>query len=204
MRVRDWFPNCGHSFDVDRSERGRGRKSFLQVFVTDKKRLSHAVWLLAVVVGAAVAGVVAASLVGANLVFPIHVTSNSMGPYAHAGDYGVALYTRDIRRADVIAFHFPSGAPTLAMKRATILPGECMPPRGSGVGVSAVNPAVTAGMTCIVVPEGAVFVLGDNIGRSIDSRHFGAVTASEIVGRVVLVVPVSQWLARWRELTSSA
>ena len=47
----------------------------------------------------------------------------------------------------------------------------------------------------LTVPEGAVFVLGDNIQASIDSRSFGPVPAGEIVGKVVLMLPVGRWLA---------
>jgi signal peptidase I len=36
------------------------------------------------------------------------------------------------------------------------------------------------------VPEGRVFVLGDNRARSIDSREFGPVAVEEVEGRVVL------------------
>ena len=52
------------------------------------------------------------------------------------------------------------------------------------------------GAPCEVVPEGAVYVVGDNIGGSVDSRHFGVVPADQIVGKLVLRLPVTRWLAR--------
>ena len=36
------------------------------------------------------------------------------------------------------------------------------------------------------VPVGAYFVLGDNRGRSRDSREFGAIPHSDIVGQVLV------------------
>jgi hypothetical protein len=44
------------------------------------------------------------------------------------------------------------------------------------------------------VPDGHVFLLGDNAAASYDSRGFGPVPESEIVGRVRLVVAPPGWL----------
>ena len=38
----------------------------------------------------------------------------------------------------------------------------------------------------IIVPEGTVFVLGDNRGNSGDSRKFGCIPYNKIEGKVVL------------------
>lgn len=138
---------------------------------------------------AATAGLALALLGGAWFVFPIHVTSNSMAPYLRAGDYGVAMYGRHLGRGDVIVFRLPFGSGELAIKRAVALGGDCVPATRHGSAVSSHG-------SCPAVPEGAVYVIGDDNGNSLDSRHFGAVPASEIVGKVVLRLPVTRWLPR--------
>ena len=92
----------------------------------------------------------------------------------------------------MIVFRLPFGAPDLAIKRAVALPGDCMPQRR---GLSVMTP--TDGR-CNPVPADSVFVVGDNVDASLDSRDFGPVPDREIVGKVVLVLPVTQWLADWR------
>ena len=154
------------------------------------------------VVVASAIGVALATFTGANIAFPVHVISNSMAPYVVAGDYGVAVYTHDIGRGDVIAFRFPFGSPTMAIKRVALLAGECMPPHGSGGAPT--RPAAAWDGHCAVVPPGSVLILGDNIEGSLDSRHFGVVPANEIVGKVVLAIPVTRWLARWHAATGAS
>ena len=38
----------------------------------------------------------------------------------------------------------------------------------------------------MVIPEGSVFVMGDNREKSIDSRFFGTVSTDDIYGRVLI------------------
>lgn len=40
-----------------------------------------------------------------------------------------------------------------------------------------------------VVPEGAVFLMGDDRDRSVDSRHFGTVPVDDVTGRVIAHLP---------------
>ncbi len=49
------------------------------------------------------------------------------------------------------------------------------------------------GETEWVVPIGSVFVMGDNRNSSNDSRNFGPVEKSEIMGVLLLRIPIGEW-----------
>lgn len=54
----------------------------------------------------------------------------------------------------------------------------------------------TYSITEMVVPEGSVFVLGDNRNNSSDSRHveLGAIDERYIIGKTVLTLPIGSFL----------
>ena len=47
------------------------------------------------------------------------------------------------------------------------------------------NLVITPGTVDLIIPEGEVFVVGDNRTNSLDSRYFGAISSDEIVGKLV-------------------
>jgi signal peptidase I len=90
----------------------------------------------------------------------------------------------------------PERGPELLIKRVIALAGETIETRGGQVfinGQGLVEPYLsheTSGTYGpLTVPEGQVFVMGDNRGASNDSRVFGPVTTERIVGRA--------WVSYW-------
>jgi signal peptidase I len=82
------------------------------------------------------------------------------------------------------------------VKRVIGLPGEQVSARGGGLYINdrlLVEPYLpdelrTEDFGPIAVPQGRLFVMGDNRGSSFDSRRFGAIDESSVVGRVVVKV----------------
>ena len=82
------------------------------------------------------------------------------------------------------------------VKRVVALPGEQVVGRGGNLYIDdrlLVEPYLPDGQRTedfgpVAVPEGTLFVMGDNRGASQDSRRFGPIEASSIVGRAVVKV----------------
>ncbi len=149
-----------------------------------------------------VAGVVAAILVSVALLRtfvagPVRVDSASMLPTFAAGD--VVLVSRtppalgDVRRGDLVTFVSPRDG-RLTLKRVIGLPGDVLVILDGVLEVNDVEvpePYVDHALIdgyysrTFTVPDGAVFVLGDNRGNSVDSRDYGAVPARDLLGGVV-------------------
>jgi signal peptidase I len=133
-------------------------------------------------VGIAIA---AALLVRAEGIRPLRIISGSMVPAVEVGDWVIVrdLDPGEVHRGDIVLFRFPLGTDGRAIKRVAARSGD---------------PVASAGIAGGTVPAGHVFLLGDNAEVSIDSRNFGPVPETELVGRVVLVIPgsVGTW-GRW-------
>jgi signal peptidase I len=100
-------------------------------------------------------------------------------------------------RGDVVLFRFPLGTDGRAVKRIIAVAGDVVAFTDERVTVNgdtsaiAGSPAASAEARTgtVTVPPGNVFVLGDNAIASIDSRSFGTVPESEVVGIVRYVIP---------------
>ena len=109
------------------------------------------------------------------------------------------------KRADIIIFNLDEGSlgKRQLIKRVIALPGERITIKDSKVTVyndenpDGFNPdsapygkviKYTSGDIDLVVPEGSVFVCGDNRPNSLDSRAFGPVSLDEVVGKLALRV----------------
>jgi signal peptidase I len=101
-------------------------------------------------------------------------------------------------RGDIIVFNSPMPQATIPfVKRVIALGGDTVDLRGGSVfvndqllvvpqaqgGTLPQSPAITYPFT---VPEGHVFVFGDNRLSSSDSRTFGSVPIGNIIGKVIL------------------
>lgn len=104
------------------------------------------------------------------------------------------------QRGDIVVLHPPlEHAPEPYIKRIVGLPGETVEIRDDGLYIDGqhldepyLGDKVTecAGQRfCgpLTVPEGSVFVLGDNRGNSEDSGDFGTVEIDEIIGKAWLI-----------------
>lgn len=109
------------------------------------------------------------------------VTGPSMLPTLRPGDRILVLPVppRLLRRGDVVVVRDPRRPDRETVKRVAGLPGQRIRPPPAPPTRPTTRDAV------IDVPEGHLLVLGDNPALSTDSRAFGPVPTSHLVGRVV-------------------
>ena len=99
-------------------------------------------------------------------------------------------------RGDVVVLHPPDQAEdsTPYIKRVIGEPGDHLEIKDNHVWVNGVElpeayvhyPTKVGEWETFVVPEGELIVMGDHRNQSLDSREFGAVKESEVIGRAVL------------------
>jgi signal peptidase I len=115
--------------------------------------------------------------------------------------YGVAigplvLARTPINRGDIVAFERGHGDDAkILLKRVVALPGETVAVSNGAVIVQGQPLHETYDllpdhslMKGVSVPAGMVFVLGDNRAESDDSRSFGPIPQSSIIGKAVFVI----------------
>jgi signal peptidase I len=161
-------------------------------------------------------GVLIALTAQAFLVQAFWIPSESMVPTLEVGDRvlvnKLAYRAHDVNHGDVIVFERPPEAAQAGqedikdlIKRVIAVGGDTIESRDGLVYVNGerieepylVEGTPTERLSFTRVPEGAVFVMGDNRTNSEDSRDFGAIDEETIVGRaVVKVLPLSDigWL----------
>jgi signal peptidase I len=156
-------------------------------------------------------GFVLAILLRSFLFEQFYVQGPSMEPTLHEPSRVVVEKVtggaRSVRRGDVVVFEYQTSEGRRDLiKRVIGVPGDLVEIRSCTVMVNSVpldEPYVAQGPDCgtgdlaeMEVPDGEIFVMGDNRAHSSDSREFGTVRISRVVGRAVLVVwPPSQWRA---------
>jgi signal peptidase I len=127
------------------------------------------------------------------------IPTSSMKPTLQVGDHIMARKTpggfHESERGQLVVLAHPGASDKVVVKRIVGLEGEVIETRGRSVIVNGRildEPYATPGeieelhhSRSVLVPEGAVFVLGDNRGNSEDSRHFGPVPEASIEARLL-------------------
>ncbi len=154
-------------------------------------------WLVVVVGAVAIALVVRAFLFQ-----PFWIPSESMEQTLLIRDRvmvnKLSYRLGDIEQGDVVVFRPPAGAPNSyenLIKRVIGRGGDVVEGHDGAVFVNGVrldepylDPAdVIFDFEPITVPEGDVFLMGDNRDDSFDSRFFGTVPEENVVGRAFVV-----------------
>lgn len=155
-----------------------------------------------------VGAVLVALLLRASLFQAFYIPSESMESTLLINDRvlvnKVSYRLHDIHRGDVVVFVRPEnqeGEIRDLIKRVIALPGETVEARDSQIyidGQPMFEPyldegVVTADFPPTVVPDGHIFVMGDNRTESYDSRVFGSIAEDRVIGRAfVLIWPVGR------------
>ncbi len=145
-------------------------------------------------------------LIGDHLLVNKLVYSPSIGPLEE-----VLLHKRPIKRRDVIVFKFPEDPTRDFIKRVIGLPGETVEIRNKTVLINGKpleesyahfieqplrpddpeyglhSESIRDSYGPQVVPEGQLFVMGDNRDNSRDSRFWGFLPRDQVKGRALLV-----------------
>lgn len=154
--------------------------------------------------------VVIAYLIRLFIMQPFVVEGSSMAPRFHTNDYlivdKISYRLHEPNRGDIIVFRYPNDLSINYVKRVIGLPGETVKiedgkvfivnkdnPEGFQLaedkyladGVKTLLPS-GANKSEFNVPLGQYFVLGDNRPASSDSREWGFLPDSDMIGRVII------------------
>ncbi len=147
------------------------------------------------VVAAGAAVLIVLFVAGLLPVEAVRVSSDSMAPTVRNGDQLLVEHSpADLRRGDLVVIDDPDGS-GLLVKRLIGLGGDRFAIEDGVVvvnGAALVEPytdrtridGVYVGP--LTVAPGQLYVLGDNRGESVDSRDFGPVPDTTVIGRVTI------------------
>ncbi len=146
-----------------------------------------------------VAELISRPVISAVGVRAFRIPSEAMLPALEAGDFIIAkLETPESypnKRGDVLVFKYPGDGTTDYIKRVVAFPGETMEIRGGSLlinGSPVLDPWAPTSRKSdhetapdfgpLTVPDGTLFMLGDNWVESADSRVWGPLPRENIVG----------------------
>jgi signal peptidase I len=140
---------------------------------------------------------------------PFIVSGASMEPTFDTGQYLIVdeltYHLDNPKRGDVIVFKYPKDPTQYFIKRVIGLPGETVRIEGGKVSITKADGTVLPLTESYVknvgngtdmevtLPPDQFFVLGDNRPESSDSRYWGLLPRSDIVGRAfVRLLPINE------------
>lgn len=141
------------------------------------------------------------------LIQPFYVKGASMEPNFYDHEYLIidelSYRFQQPTRGDIVVFRYPNDPKQFFIKRVIGLPGETVEIVGGQVKIfntdhpngfvlpekEYLDQDFTATTRTVTLKSDEYFVMGDNRIASLDSRYFGAIKRSAIVGRV--------WLRGW-------
>jgi signal peptidase I len=137
-----------------------------------------------------------AFLIAAFFIRAPQVSGLSMAPDIASGEIvlinTVAFRLHPIERGDIVAFHHDGDAPEVYLKRVIGLPGDRIRIARGAVylnGSRLLEPYVhyydSRSFAEVTVPPNTFYVLGDNRADSDDSRAWGFVRSSEVIGKAM-------------------
>jgi signal peptidase I len=145
--------------------------------------------------------VIASFVVRLYAVQTFFIPSGSMEPTLHVGDRilvnKLSVRFGTINIGDIIVFkappaeHCDDGSFTDLVKRVIGLPGDVMTSKGNVVYVNGKAlkepwtyfPTLNPPIKKVTIPANSYFVMGDNRANSCDSRYWGSVPRSDIIGK---------------------
>jgi len=126
------------------------------------------------------------------------IPSRSMAPTLEPGDQIVVTryFRSEPERGHVIVFRSPTGSDELIVKRVVAVPGDLIDSRLGRVRIGrhtlaepyVLRAAASGSIEPQVIPAESYFVLGDNRDDSLDSRSWGVVPRSHVIGRAQVVL----------------
>lgn len=150
-----------------------------------QRKLVYVAWALGLIV--------AINLFRAHMVQPFRTPSRSMSPTVQEGDAFYVIETaagRDPKRGAIVVFHAPRRSIAF-VKRVVGLPGDTVQVREDAVTVNGAKIRSLSEEPYLVgtwhVPTGSLFVLGDSLKDSEDSRQFGSVPLANLIGTARLI-----------------